>query len=129
MDLEFLHIASLSKDKFKSMVKEKIQKHAFQELMEKKSSRISENSRGKHIEYEEFFMQEYLTETDSELSCDERKWMFKCRTNDIDLKANFRWKHEEHTCISCKKNINETNEHHLLCENLIGKKRIGHIHS
>ena len=59
--------------------------------MEKKSSQISENSRGKHMEYEKCFMQEYLTETDSELSSDEMKWMFKCITNDIDLKANFRW--------------------------------------
>ena len=43
------------------------------------------------MEYEKCFMQKYLTETDSELYSDEMKWMFKCRTNDIDLKANFRW--------------------------------------
>ena len=42
---------------------------------------------------------------------------------DIDFKANFKWKQEEHTCIYCKKNIEEINKHLLLCE------KTGHIHS
>ena len=83
---------------------------------------MAENSSGKHIKYEKLLMQEYLTETDVKLSCDDRKWLFKCRTNDIDLKANFKQRYEQHTRISCKKNIAETNEHILICEKLIRKK-------
>ena len=45
-------------------------------------------------------------------------------TNDIDLKANFQWKHENIRCISCKTDSPETNEHLLECSSLMGKNKI-----
>ena len=50
--------------------------------------------------------------------------LFKSRTDDIDIRGNFKWKHEIFTCISCKENIPENTEHLLCCPILIGKNEI-----
>ena len=55
-------------------------------------------------------MQNYLTETEIYLTLDEKTWLCKCRTDDIDIKGNFQWKQETHLCISCKQNIFENND-------------------
>ena len=124
IDLEFQDISDMSKERFKNIISEKIRNHAFNELLVKKLSRKSEHARGRNIKYEDLNIQEYLTETESVMSCEEKKWLFKCRTDDIDLKANFKWKYEQHCCISCKENIYETNEHLVLCQKLMGKNEL-----
>ena len=69
-------------------------------------------------------MQNYLKETDIDISLDEKKWIFKCRTDDIDIKGNFSWKYENHSCVSCKLDIRENNEHLLNCKKLLGNNGI-----
>ena len=69
-------------------------------------------------------MQNYLKETNIDLSLDEKKWIFKCRTDDLDLQGNFQWKYRTNACISCKLNISENNEHLLNCSALLGKNEI-----
>ena len=69
-------------------------------------------------------MQEYLMETDIDISLDEKKWIFKCRTNDVDLKANFQWKHENIWCHCCDEDTPETNEHLLHCKVLLGANEV-----
>ena len=49
---------------------------------------------------------------------------FKSRTDDIDIRGNFKWKHEILTFISYKENIPENTEHLLCCPILIGKNEI-----
>ena len=122
--MNFNDSAEISKERFKNIVSKHVKEHAFIELIERKEKRVSEYARGKLIHYEELDMQEYLMETSMDLSLDERKWIFKCRTNDIDLKANFQWKHENIWCISCKTDSPETNEHLLECSSLMGKNKI-----
>ena len=87
-------------------------------------SRKSENAKGRNIQYIEHCLQTYLKETEIDLSLDEKKWIFKCRTDDIDLKGNFQWKYETHSCISCKQNIFENNDHLLNCNQLLGRNEI-----
>ena len=65
-----------------------------------------------------------MTETESDVSCEEKKWMVKFRTYNIDLEANFKWKYEQHLGISCKESIYETNEHLVLCQKLIRKNEL-----
>ena len=101
-----------------------IQEYSFSELIKKKEGRKSENSKGRNIHYTEHSMQNYLTETEIHLTLDEKKWLFKCRTDDIDIKGNFQWKHETHSCISCKLKIFENNDHLLNCQKLIGNNEI-----
>ena len=101
-----------------------VKEHAYTELIERKKARVSEHARGKLIAYKDLDMQEYLMETDIDISLDEKKWTFKCRTDEIDLKANFQWKHENIWCISCKKDTPETNEHLLQCKALLEANEI-----
>ena len=53
-----------------------------------------------------------------------KKWLFKCRIDDIDVKGNRRWQYENITCFSCNSNLDETQQHILLCKTLIGKSEI-----
>ena len=53
-------------------------------------------------------------DTDISMSLDERKLLFKSRTDDIDIHGNFKWKQEIFTCISWKEKIPE-NKEYLVC--------------
>ena len=64
---------------------------------------------------------EYLGPDNEDMTIEEKKWMFRCRVKDIDVKGNHRWKHQNISCFSCKKNIVKTQSHLSLCEYLIGK--------
>ena len=83
--------------------------HASIELMKRQDKHVSEYARGKLIKYEGLGMQEILMVTSMYLTLDERKYIFKCRTIDIDPKANFQWKHRNIWCISCKTDFPEKN--------------------
>ena len=123
-EIKFEEIENISKEKFKEMLLLHIHKYSFSELLKKKESRKSENAKGRNIHYEEHSMQNYLEESDIDITLDEKKWIFKCRTDDIDIKGNFQWKHENQSCISCKMNVFENNEHLLNCSKLLGSNGI-----
>ena len=63
-------------------------------------------------------MAEYLC-PDTEISIEEKKWMFRCRVDDIDVRGNRKWKYSNISCLSCTGNIEESQDHILLCEGLI----------
>ena len=114
-EIEFKEIENISKEKYKEMLLLHIHKYSFSELLKKKESIKSENAKGRIIHYEEHSMQNYLKESDIDITLDEKKWIFKCRTDDININGNFQWKHENQSCISCKMNVFENNEHLLNC--------------
>ena len=58
--LEIGDIKEMKKGQFKAIVKEKVKSGAFQYLLNKKAGRISENAKGKLLEYNELEMSEYL---------------------------------------------------------------------
>ena len=111
LNLEFSDVSKLSKVKNKLFVNKCLLRVSFQELIMKKESKKCKNAKGKNIIYEELSTQTYLLDTDVSISLDERKWLFKRRTDDIDIGENFKWKHEICTCISCKESIPENTEH------------------
>ena len=113
IDLELEQIEEMKRDFFKSIVKDAVQKKAFESLINRKNSRTSENAKGKLIIYEDFRMAEYLSPNTEQISIEERKWIFRCRVDDIDIKGNRRWQYEDISCSSCKMNIEET-QFHLL---------------
>ena len=121
VDLEIEAIKSLKRDKFKEIIKEAVKLKAFSDLKQRKKGRNLENSKGKQIVYEELIMAEYLISTEEDISIEERKWIFKCRVEDIDIKGNQRWKYTDISCSSCMKKIDETQIHLLNCEVLLGK--------
>ena len=66
-------------------------------------------------------MPNYLLPTEEDITIEERKNLFKCRVDDINVKGNQRWQHSDISCLSCKKKEDETQCHLLLCKDLIGK--------
>ena len=57
------------------------------------------------------------------MSIDEQKWLFNCKVEDINIKANHKWKYNNIFCQSCKKNQIENQSHLLFCEVLLGKNK------
>ena len=118
---EIHDLESMSREKYKNMIKEVVYKKAFSELLHKKQCRQSEHAKGKQLTYFEFSLPEYLSPNCEYLTIEEQKWIFKCRVEDIEIKGNQRWKFQDISCFSCKKNIDETQSHLLFCEYLLGK--------
>ena len=91
--------------------------------MKRKASRNLDGSKGKCLEYSCLEMSECLTSMNNELSIDERKWIIKCRIEDIDLNTNRKWNNEDKMCKSCPNTIMD--QRHLLeCKHLLGKNEI-----
>ena len=68
--------------------------------------------------FSNFEINEYLTTKDYEFSIEEKKWLFKCRLEDIDIPR--KWKNESILCG--KSNDIEFDQRHLFeCKYLIGK--------
>ena len=121
LDLE--DIKSMTKSRFKKIVKEKSQQKALNYLLRKKESRNSDHAKGKHLIYKDMKMADYLYPSDMVISIDEKKWPMKCRLEDIDIGCNFRWKNKNIYCNFCIST--EMDQEHLLsCKYLIGKNEI-----
>ena len=83
MELEdFKH---MSKYMFRKTIKSQVEQKAFEYLVNKKESRHSEHSKGKLLRYSNLEMQGYLSASCVNISIEEKKWLFKCRIEDIDL--------------------------------------------
>ena len=109
-------IEEMNIEKFKNMCKEKVVKKAYQFLESKKLS----HEKVRHIKYKNLDMAEYLKANESNFSVKERQFLFKCRVNDIDAKANRSWKYPDTYCIACNDQTTiETGRHILECEVLI----------
>lgn len=121
IQLEIEEIEVMSKVQYKSLIKEAVYNRAFSDLLRRKEGRNSDNAKGKMIKYTEFKEAEYLSPENEYLTIKEKKWMFKCRVEDIEIKGNHRWKYSNISCFSCKKNIDETQGHLASCEYLLGK--------
>ena len=81
--MELSEISGISKNKFRSIVKEQTNKKALQHLLDRKASRTSVHAKGKAIEYSDLSIDEYLYPSGLDISVDEKKWLFKWRTEDI----------------------------------------------
>ena len=94
---------------------------SFSYLSERKKERISDHAKGMWIIYEEYIMSEYLCPHGEDISIEERKWIFRCRVDYLDVKANRTWMYQDISCSSCLQNIDETQYPILNCEYLLGK--------
>ena len=89
----------------------------------KKDLQISDNYKGKKIEYVSLEMAEYLSPKEMDLSIDEQKWLLKCRIEDIDISENGNWNNENIMCKYCHDEA-FTQRHLLYCKYLQGKNEI-----
>ena len=113
----------MSKNKFSSLVRQRVNYTSFQYLLEKNKSRKFENAIGKDIEYSEVKMAEYLNSTETDMSIDEKKWLLKCRIENIDLIPNRKWNNEDIMCKNCPNEV-FTQKHLLYCSYLLGKNEL-----
>ena len=86
------------------MKKEKYKKN----LLDRKENRKSDHAKGKLLNYTEFELAEYISPKDENITIEEQKFTFCCRVEDINIKGNNRWKYEDLSCVSCKKNVEDT---------------------
>merc|ERR1712080_251037 len=105
----------MSENKYKKIVKEKVRLKAFDYFIKKKSQR----KKYKKLIFETFKMAPYLNDNDCKLSVEERQFLFKCRIEDIDVRANRKWKYNEINCLMCNSEEIETQIHILECSELI----------
>ena len=53
------------------------------------------------------------------LTVEDINWIFKCKTCDIDVKANRKWKYTNIKCDICEIGEVETQSHTLTCKRLM----------
>ena len=95
------------------MCKSKVITKAFEYLQNKKLN----HDKVRHIEYTNLEMANYFKANECEYSVEKRQYLFQCRVNDIQVRANRPWQHEETQCIACKdRSIEETGKHILECK-------------
>ena len=120
LGLELEYIGIMSKERFRSLVKNKVRKQVFQYLFKKK---VSLHTKRKELRYSELEMAPFLSASDIEMSIDEKKWLYKCRIEYIYLEAKRRWNNGDIHCKNCPNT--EMNQKHLLnCQYLLGKSGI-----
>ena len=108
----FEEIRKMSKQKFKTIVKEKISQVAFVFLQEEKGKL----SKVKDLQYNKLKIQPYLLPNnlaDVRLA----KFVFSLRSRMLDIKCNYKNNHSDLCCPVCKAE-NDDQQHLLLCEGL-----------
>ena len=96
---------------------------AFEYLIYKKEGRTSDNAKGKYLTYKYLEMAEYLTSIEEDISISEKKWMFKCRIEDINIISDKKWNKDKDPCVHYP--WKQLDPNHLLnCQYLIGKNQI-----
>ena len=93
-----------------------MEQKAFEFLVNKKESRHSKHAKGK-LKLE---IQGYISASGVNISIEKKKWLFKCRIEDIDFSTKPRWKNKETLCSFCK--TIEMSHKHLLKWQYLAKK-------
>ena len=84
--LDFNEMSVITKAKLKEMVKDKVEKFAFEKLTEKKNTR----KKYANIIYDELSLATYLTDKDLKKTVQNRQFLFQCRTNEVNVKSKRR---------------------------------------
>ena len=103
-------LKSMTHSNFKRKLKSQILKKALEYLLEKRKSK------GKEISYHKLEMAEYLQPINRKLNTEEKRNMFAVRNRMVDIKSNFKQKHEKQIMCICGQY--ETMEHIWNCEKL-----------
>ena len=111
INLSFKEISSMTKLSFKKLVKKACEDNALKYL------KLHIKSKEKEIQYENLELRHYLA-SDSLLTLQEKKELFKMRTKMTEVKSNFKNKYGNLNCNNCEENNKhneETQEHVYKC--------------
>ena len=109
LNLTFDDIETIDQKRFKSLVKQQIHIKALEYLIKIKST----HSKGKEICYGKLEIQNYLS-SKSNLTIQEKSFVFSSRTRMIKLKSNFKLGQIDLNCSKCGKE-EESQKHLLSC--------------
>ena len=123
INLDLEEIEEMSRERYKSIVKEKVEIQAFEYIIKKKGERTSDHAKGKFITYERLEMAEYLSSLEEDISINEKKWLFKCRIEDIQMNSVRKWNNQNEPCNHCPGKYLDQN-HLMNCQYLLGKNEI-----
>ena len=113
IQVSFEEISEISKEAFKKLVKEKVQKSALNYL---KNLQIS-HSKSKNICYEDLSLQGYLRSGTTNMTIKEKLFCFAARSRMIDVRCNKLYGQSQLTCrLGC--DMKETQKHLLECDAL-----------
>ena len=110
--MTFEEIQSTSKYSFKCLVKKAMQTKAFEwlEIEKDKLSKV------KNVNFSKLQIQDYLLPNSLEMK--QQKLLFQLRTSMVELKSNFKRKHNDNLCPICHKD-GDDQPHLLQCSELI----------
>ena len=115
--MEIIEIEHISEERFKNVCKQKVKNSAFEYL----NNKLKQRQNYSELQYEDLNMAKYFYE-DLGYVVKEKQNLFQCRMNDLDVKANRRWKYEDITCRSCKDQTKlETQQHVICCKSLVNR--------
>ena len=117
MDLD--SIEQETTEKFKEIAKAAVKNKALNDLNKLKLSTEHRRKNFSQMEHKELKMANYLSENEMQLTVEDRNWIFKCKTCDIDVKANRTWKYTNLKCHICEIGEDETQSHTLTCKTLM----------
>ena len=109
IDLTFEQISKMSKQSFKTVLKQKTKITALKYLNKEKATQ----SKILNIDHQKLVMQEYLLDSDRNLKVP--KLIFKARSKTLDIKTQKRWKYEDLLCSGCMVN-EESGDEILFCK-------------
>ena len=114
INLKSSEIKEMSKLSYKSIVRKRIEREELEYLnnIKQKHDHI------KLFTYENLQIAKYLCS--NELSNAENKFIFACRSNDLDFKGSKPWFYEDSVCICCL-SATEDISHIIECSQLPGK--------
>ena len=113
--MELFEIEQMSEERFKDVCKQNVKALAFEYL----NNKLKQRQNYLDVKYDNLKMATYLHE-DLGYTVKEKQNLFQCRMNDLDVKANRRWKYDDITCRSCKDQTKlETQQHVICCKSLV----------
>ena len=117
LDIDLNSVTSMSKYKFKKIIKSKSREVAFEKLLERKEK----HSKMGHLAYGELCMQNYLKSKN--ISVGQAQLLFKSRTRMTFYWENYKHGKMEQKCPLCKDQI-DTQTHSFNCNIVIGNIQI-----
>ena len=111
INLTFEEIGSMSKAKWKDLVKKKVKEASFKSLCKEKEKL----SKGKECQYDRLEMQPYF-KSGNNLSLNTKRQIFKARSRDLWLKCNFPNAFSDVRCVTnCDVNNRDDQQHLFYC--------------
>ena len=108
-------VCATSKNAFKNIVKEALQKKSLEYLQ----SLQQMHSKSKNLKYSSIALQPYLAPSDLKLSIQEKQFLFSARSRMLDVLCNYKDGKKTLQCRACDK-FPEDQPHLIQCEKLSG---------